>query len=319
MKKLDEVKIIEIFQKKNQNKSFVPEDVEVFRFGNKLCVSSIDTLVESTDIPPKMKFSEIARKSVVSALSDFAAKGVRPSFAIISVSIPRKVNSKKIKELANGFAKTAKEYNIKILGGDTNEGKEITISVVLIGFAKKIVKRRGAKINDKIFVTGEFGNSAAGLQILLRRKKADDIFKKIAINSVKKPQCRLEFGIKNQSKFSSSMDSSDGLSTCINEMARQSNKQFLIDKLPANTKLFEFASKNKLDPLNLIFNGGEEYEIVFTTSPRNVKNLQTFAKRSKINLLEIGRVIQGNGVVLLHDDKKTIIKDRGWKHFTDQK
>ena len=179
MKRLDEVKIIEIFQKKNQNKSFVPEDVESFRIGDELCVSSIDTLVESTDVPPKMKFSEIARKSVVSALSDFAAKGVRPSFAIISVTIPRKVNSKKISELAIGFAKTAKEFNIKILGGDTNEGKEITISVALFGFAKKIPKRSGAKINDIIFVTGEFGNSAAGLQILLRGKKADNTFKKL--------------------------------------------------------------------------------------------------------------------------------------------
>ena len=315
MKKLDEEKIIEIFQKKNQRKSFVPEDVEVFRIGNELCISSIDTLVESTDVPPQMKFSEIARKSVVSAVSDFAAKGVRPSFAIISVTVPRKVNSEKISELAIGFTKTAKEFNIKILGGDTNEGKEIAISVALFGFAKKIAKRSGAKINDRIFVTGEFGNSAAGLQILLRGKKADNTFKKTAVNSVKKPQCRLEFGIKNQNKFSSSMDSSDGLSTCLNEMAKQSNKQFFIDKLPANPKLLEFASKNKLDPLNLIFNGGEEYEIVFTTSPRNVKKLQAFAKRSKINLIEIGRVIQGKGVVLLHNDKKIILKDKGWRHF----
>ena len=188
MKKLDEIKIIEIFQKKNQNKLFVSEDVEVYRVGNQLCVSTIDTLVESTDVPPKMKFSEIARKSIVSSLSDFAAKGVRPRFAIISISIPRKVNPKQIKELARGFARAAKEYNIKILGGDTNEGKEITISVVLFGFAKKIVKRKGARNNDRIFVTGEFGNSASGLQVLLRGKKADDFFKKIAIFEPTKPQ-----------------------------------------------------------------------------------------------------------------------------------
>lgn len=111
------------------------------------------------------------------------------------------------------------------------------------------------------------------------------------------------------------MDSSDGLSTCLNEMAKQSNKQFFIDKLPANPKLFEFASKNRLDPLNLVFNGGEEYEIVFTASQKNVKKLQAFAKKSKINLIEIGRVIQGNGVVFLHNDKKIILKDRGWKHL----
>ena len=84
MKKLNEKDIIKIFQKKK----FIPEDVEIFHLGNQMCASNIDTLVESTDVPPKSNFIDIARKSIVSSVSDFAAKGIIPKFCMISVTIP---------------------------------------------------------------------------------------------------------------------------------------------------------------------------------------------------------------------------------------
>ena len=77
MKKLSEKQIIKYFQKQNFKK-FVSEDVEIFLFGKTKFATSIDTLVQSTDIPPKSDFSDIARKSIVSSVSDFASKGIIP-------------------------------------------------------------------------------------------------------------------------------------------------------------------------------------------------------------------------------------------------
>ena len=123
MSKLSEKKIIELFQSKLGNASFVPEDVELFKIGKEQLVVKVDTFVESTDRPPRMNLEDAARKSIVSCVSDFAAKGVRPIFGIVSLTIPKKLSRLNIQNLARGFQIAAREFNLKILGGDTNEGK----------------------------------------------------------------------------------------------------------------------------------------------------------------------------------------------------
>ena len=85
MTKLNEKKIIQIMNKKKIRS----EDIEIFRLGNEQCAVCVDTLVESTDIPKCSKLSDISRKSIVSSLSDFAAKGVIPKFCVISLTLPK--------------------------------------------------------------------------------------------------------------------------------------------------------------------------------------------------------------------------------------
>ena len=315
MLKLNEKKIIAIFQKQLGNKKFVSEDVEIFRIGKTSLVTKVDTLVESTDIPLEMKLDEAARKSIVACVSDFAAKGVKPLFGMVSVTIPKQFSKSKIMSLAHGLGKASKEFDFKLIGGDTNEGKELVINISLFGIAKKIVKRKGAKINDIIITTGPFGYSLAGLKILLEKKKATRGFSKKAKKIVFSPMPKLKFGIINQKFFSSSMDSSDGLSSTLNEMSKQSRKKFILTKLPANQDLFEFAESNRLDPIDLIFNGGEEYEIVATVCPTNLAKVRGSARAQKIPLFEIGYVKSGFGVTYKTDTKAIQIEDRGWLHF----
>ena len=171
MTKLNEKEIISIFQKKLENHRFVSEDVEIFSIGKTNCVTKVDTLVESTDIPPGMKLKDAVRKSVVACVSDFASKGVKPIYGMISLTIPKKFSKLMITDLAIGLGKAAKEFDLRFIGGDTNEGKELVIQISLFGSAKKIVTRKGAKTNDVIVTTGPFGYSSAGLKILLNKKK----------------------------------------------------------------------------------------------------------------------------------------------------
>jgi len=315
MSKLNEKKIIEIFQGRLGNKGFVPEDVEFFKIGKKYLVLKVDTLVESTDVPPRMKLEDVTRKSVVSCVSDFAAKGVKPIFGIISLTIPKKYSKSKIESLARGFYIARKEFNLKILGGDTNEGKELVISFSLFGITEKIVRRNGAKINDIIITTGQFGNTSAGLNILLNNKKPSKKFESRAKKAVFNPKPRLEFGLKNKNYFSASMDSSDGLSTTLNEMSNQCKKKFVINKLPAERDVFDFANSNNLDVNDLIFNGGEEYEIVATANPTNLKRIKKYAIKNRIKLYEIGYVMKGKGVFFQKNGKLISIRDEGWHHF----
>ena len=338
MNKLSEKKIIELFQNTLGNTNFVPEDVESFKIGKEQLVVKVDTFVESTDLPPKMKLEDAARKSIVSCVSDFASKGVKPIFGIVSLTIPKKLSRSNIQSLAKGFQIATREFGLKILGGDTNEGEELVITFSLFGTAKKIVKRNGAKTNDLIICSGPFGYSAAGLSILLKNKKYSKTFGVKAKRSVFRPNCRLEFGLKNKNYFSSAMDSSDGLSTTLNEMSIQSKKKFIITRTPSEKDISAFADLNRIHVEDLIFNGGEEYEIVATINPTHLESIKKYAKNHKIRLYEIGYVTKGRGVFLgrtaanslgykckgnrrLNNnfsdfaDSGVRIKDKGWQHL----
>ena len=315
MSKLNEKKIIELFQGRLGNTNFVPEDIESFKIGKKHIIVKVDTLVESTDLPPEMGLVDAARKSIVSCVSDFAAKGVKPIFGIVSLTIPKKLSRSNIESLAKGFQRATSEFELKILGGDTNEGKELVINFSLFGISEKIVGRKGAKANHVIITSGPFGYSAAGLSILLKNKKSSRKFSTKAKNSVFKPNCRLMFGLKNKNYFSSSMDSSDGLSTTLNEMSNQSKKKFVITKMPSENDVFGFASSNRLNANDLILNGGEEYEIVATVNTYNLPKIKKYAKKHRMKLYEIGYVTKGKGVFHKINGKLIKIKDEGWQHL----
>ena len=111
------------------------------------------------------------------------------------------------------------------------------------------------------------------------------------------------------------MDSSDGLSTTLNEMSIQSKKRFVITKMPSENDVFGFASSNRLNANDLIFNGGEEYEIVATISTSNLPKIKKYAKRNQLKLYEIGYVTRGKGVFYKKDGKLVRIKDEGWQHL----
>ena len=314
MKKLDESEIIKKFQSVFGEKDFVSEDVESFSVGKTRVIVKVDTLVESTDIPPQMSLKDAARKSIVASVSDFASKGVKPEFGIISVNLPSKISAKEVSEIALGVKSASKEFGLKILGGDTNQGKELVFHVCLFGSAKKIPKRKGAKPGDLIFASGPFGLTGAGLQILLKKIKAKDGFAKAAIKSVLRPSPRLKFGLKASSYFTSSMDSSDGLSATLNEMARQSKCKFVVENIPFKKGVEQFAKSYKKSFDSLVFHTGEEYEIVFTVPAKYKSKINSIAKTTKTPILEIGKVIKGTGV-FVQKDKLVKLKDLGYHHF----
>ncbi|MGY5149459.1 MAG: thiamine-phosphate kinase [Candidatus Nitrosopumilus sp. bin_68KS] len=315
MTKLDESTIIKIFQKEFGNKKFVSEDVETFDLGKIKIIVKTDTLVESTDIPKKMGLEDAARKSVVACVSDFAAKGIRPEFGIISVNLPKNISYSKIISIAKGFKKAATEYGITILGGDTNAGKEIVFNVSIFGNSKKIVTRKDSKIGDIIFVTGPFGYTKIGLDLLLGKRKEKGKFVEKSIKSVTNPKPKVSFGLKNKKYFSSSMDSSDGLSTTLNEMSKQSKKKFVINNIPVRNDVEKYVKSHKLDLISMVFHGGEEYEFVFTVPPKYKEIIKKNASRLKTPIIEIGQVESGNGVFVKEEENYIKIRDSGWKHF----
>ena len=306
---MDESEIITIFQNSLSKQKFIPEDIEILNFNgikDKIIVKT-DTMVQSTDIPPTMKLHDAARKSVVACVSDFAAKGVKPRYCIVSINLPKSITRDEIVQIVRGFRTATREFDIDIVGGDTNQGREIVLTVCMFGIATKIVRRNCSKIGDLIYVTGPFGYTSVGLDIMLKRSRK--IIDK-AVKSFSRPKPRLEFGLTNSRYFTSAMDSSDGLSTTLNEMARQSKKKFVITKIPVDKKLQVHLGDNYM---NSVFGGGEEYEFVFTVPERLKTRIVNNARALKIPIIKIGHVCSGDGVVL---EDGTLIYDTGWRHFT---
>ena len=315
MTKLNENEIINIFQTKLGNKKFVSEDVEKFTLGKTKIIAKIDTMVQSTDIPQKMELSDAARKSIIACVSDFASKGVKPQYGIISINLPKSISKKEVNDIAKGFKKACEEYEISIVGGDTNEGKEIVFNICILGNSNQIITRKGANEKDVIFTTGPFGYTSVGLDILLNNKKKISTLIKKSIKTVTNPKPRLNYGLRNKKYFTSAMDSSDGLSTTLNEMSKQSKKKFIINKIPIDTNLNNYLKKQNKDLNKAVFHGGEEYEFVFTIPSKYKKIIIKNAKLLKTPIIEIGYVTFGKGVYLEDKGKKIRLKDLGWKHF----
>jgi thiamine-monophosphate kinase len=315
MKKLSENEIINIFQTKLGNKKFISEDVEKFTLGKTKVIAKTDTMVQSTDIPDKMRLSDAARKSIIACVSDFAAKGVKPKYGIISVNLPKSISRKEVNDIARGFKKACEEYEISIVGGDTNEGKEIVFNICILGNSNQIITRNGANEKDVIFTTGPFGYTSVGLDILLNNKKKTSSLIKKSIKTVTNPKPRLNYGLKNKKYFTSAMDSSDGLSTTLNEMSKQSKKKFIINKIPINTDLNNYLKKQNNYLNKAVFHGGEEYEFVFTIPSKYKKSIIKNAKLLKTPIIEIGYVTFGKGVYVENKSGKIMLKDLGWKHF----
>jgi thiamine-monophosphate kinase len=161
-----------------------------------------------------------------------------------------------------------------------------------------------------------FGLAPAGLAIIIQNATAAGMFRKQAVESVLRPSPRQGFGMALARYFSSSIDSSDGLAISLYELAGQSRANIVIDDVPAFDGVGNFAQENNIDAHELVFHGGEEYEIVATIPKAKLKQAEVAAKKAKVSVHVIGRVQKGAGDVFVG---KRLIENRGYIHFSGRR
>jgi thiamine-monophosphate kinase len=296
------------------------DDVSAYPLGDDyLMILKTDMLVGKTDIPPRMSLWQAARKAVVMNVSDFAAKGVRPKVMLVSLGLPRGLTVDEVREIGDGLNAGAREYDAYIIGGDTNEATDLVISLSVFGMARKdeVMLRSGAKPGDMVAVTGLFGKTSAGLKILLEGLEAPKNVYGALVESVYMPKARLNEGLALgvTGAVTASIDSSDGLAWSLYEIAKANNVGFLIDSPPVAPEAKKFAEINSLDPLELAFYGGEEYELVLTIKPKLWNRAEEAVKKAGGSLIRIGSVTSEKQVLLEVKGEKRVIEPRGWEHF----
>ncbi len=279
-------------------------------------VLKVDMLVEETDVPPGMNHRQAARKAVAMCVSDFAAKGVRPDSFMVSLGLRRGTSQAKAAMLARGFRDAQDEWGLNMVGGDTNEAGQLVIDCTMVGFAERVVGRRGARPGDVAVVTGSFGYPPSGLAIMAAGAKAERGFRARALKTVVRPTPQLGVGLALSRYLTSSMDSSDGLARSIHTLAAESGVGFDLDQLPVARGVAEFAEMNSLSMRDLVLAGGEEYVIVGTVGARSLRAAAKAASAAGGELIQIGHVTSEVGEVHLREGgSMTRVADKGWTHL----
>lgn len=288
------------------------DDAVAVEFTGKLVVST-DMLVESTDVPPGMDMENVGWKALTMVVSDLASKGATPILYLISLGLPRNMTLESFEALWDGIEKAAHYYGGTIAGGDTNEARELTIACVGIGSAERVVSRGGARVGDVLATTGLFGKSAAGLNALLKGfVNVDESLK----HAVLKPIARCKEGAVLAKYATSCIDSSDGLAVSLYELAKQSNVGFEVTTPPVDEVSKKFAEVYGLDLFNLVFYGGEEYELIFTIDRKDLEAVRRALASVNGELIEIGRVVpKTEGITVFWKGRRVSLECKGWDHF----
>ena len=322
---IGERSLIEIFMKHLTPMPGMPipfwDDASAIDIGDgRAIVINTDMLVWSTDVPESMTPFQAARKAVVMNISDLAAKGVKPIAFMPSLAIPSDYGVGDAEELIKGFEAGARMYGSYVVGGDTNEACDVIVSGLALGVtdSKSIMKRdNGVKPGHKLAVTGEFGLTSAGFKHLLEGTPLPEALSDIILDSIYLPNARVKEGLAlaETGCVTSCMDSSDGLSVSLYDLMRSSGYGFKLDRIPVHPTAEKFAVYNDLEPNDLALFGGEEYELVFTYSPRNRGKIARALEGVGCELITIGTVTKERSIVYEREGLVTPIIKGGWDHF----
>ncbi len=267
-------------------------------------VITTDVMVENRHFLMGYPPSAVGWKAVSMNVSDVVACGGSPKYLTASLML-RDVELSFVEELYRGIKKACEFYGCEVVGGNISSSDTIAIDITLVGSVKRFVKRSGAEVGDRVFISGTLGDSRAGLELLKEGRKEYKPYELALIERHLRPTARIDY-IKHIQKYANAcIDISDGLSSDLSHLCRASGIRVDIEpsKIPISEELRAFCADRGKDPLEYALHGGEDYQLLFT-HPEGRWN-------PFLDMTLIGEVSEGKGVFL--DGKE--IKAEGFRHF----
>lgn len=295
----------------------IGDDAAVWWAGNVLQVWTTDTMVADVHFfASASDWSDVGWKIIAVNLSDIAAMGGTPTYALVTLGLPEHVSVNDIQRLYAGMTALSNEEGIRIVGGDLVKSPVFFVTVSLMGIAQGLVlKRSAAKTGDLIVTSGFPGLSAAGLRILSEGRQALDGHEVLLTSAHLRPRARTKLGRHLlASGVQATIDTSDGLIADLRKLCFASGVAATIDwsLMPVHPALEAIFPD---DLAKLILDGGEEYELIFTATPPVVHRLLS---ESSETMNVIGQIIGGNpgAVTLVNSSVGEIdLTHTGWDHF----
>ncbi len=285
----------------------IGDDTAVVKVGKKLLLLTTDTLVDGDHFSFKYFTPEqVGKKAIEINVSDIGSMGGIPKYALVSLVLPKDLNVEVIDKIYKGMRSSGDKHKVEIIGGNITHGKQLVIDIAMVGEVKKenLCLRSHAKEKDFILVTGDLGSSAAGLNLFLKNIKSHNEVK----NKHLEPKAKLH-KVKPFLKYINAMiDVSDGLASEVKHICEQSNVGAIIfkDNIPISEETRRAAKAVHKDPLDYALYGGEDFELVFTVSEKNLSKVKGFL---------VGEITKRKGVYLYSRGKEKLISRHGYDHF----
>ncbi|MFT5206888.1 MAG: thiamine-monophosphate kinase [Candidatus Omnitrophota bacterium] len=258
---MNELKLINWLRSLKGQKDFDLGDDAAYLppMGKRGTLWTTDILIENVHFTRKQAMHSWGHKAIMVNASDIAAMGGAPKWALVSMGIPTRFTLNDVKNIYKGIKKASAEFDIRIIGGDTCRSKAIVLSIAMGGLpGKHILSRKGAKPGDYVFVSGPLGDSLKSGHHLNFKARVDEA---IFLNDCYHP--------------SSMMDVSDGLSKDLMAIAHESQVGFELNEAA-------IPLRNKTASVNKAFEDGEDFELLFTLSPK--KSLELISDKRVVGL-----------------------------------
>lgn len=257
---------------------------------------------------------DVGWKAAAVNISDIAAMGGIPVATFLSIALPKDAQGEWAERFMEGYAQISRHYGVPLLGGDTTSSlRDIAVNVGILGRcqAGKCLMRSSAKVGETIYVTGPLGDSAGGLQAILKGlERTEDV--NVLIGRHKRPVPRVREGrmLVECGKVSAMMDISDGIASDLRHIMKASGVGAVValDRLPCSPELLSVCTGQGWDRYELQTSGGEDFELLFT-GPAGLEEELDF------RIYPIGETVCGNALTWTVNDEPVDFEYKGYTHF----
>jgi thiamine-monophosphate kinase len=280
-----------------------------------------DLLMEGVHFDRRwFSLEQIGEKALRVNLSDIAAMGGIPEYAFLSLALSRSLSRGEIDALLEGVQKTAEAFEVTIAGGDISKANTgMALSVMILGRVEpaRAILRKGARVGDRLFVSGTLGDASLGLRLMEEAESGPDA--EFLKRRQWTPEPRLELGrvLLQNGWVSAMIDVSDGLSSDLRHLCEASGVGAVVRRsdVPCSEAYRRTCSAHALDEAMAILHGGEDYELLFTV-PREIANSQA-VKSLPVVVTCIGEILpSGSGIFLEYPDgRRDVLAPLGYDHF----
>lgn len=258
----------------------------------------------------------LGHKALAVNLSDMAAMGATPRWALLSIALPE-VNERWLTRFAEGWFALADEQGVALIGGDTTKGP-LTLSVTIMGEVEKgqALRRSGAKAGDEIWVSGTLGDAALALAYLQRRIQIAPHDAAALLPRLHAPAPRVKLGQKLLGLAHSAIDISDGLLADLGHILELSGvgARIRVAALPVSETVRGYLHEEVAR--NAVLAGGDDYELCFTAPANQHDAIVRLGRRLKLPLACIGEITRQRKLLVLDENNTPLtLKEQGFDHF----
>ena len=298
--------------------SNIGDDTAAWHTGDSVQLATVDAMVQDVHFSlDTMTWEELGWKSLAINLSDIAAMGGVPEYALIALGLPGDTKTENISRMYEGMLELANRHNVALVGGNMCSSPVISITITITGSSPdgNILRRSTAKPRDAIAMTGYAGSAAAGLAMLKERMQFGAELATYLRTAFTRPQPRIAEGqLLLKHGVTTAIDISDGLLADLRHICEASKvgARVNVEKIPVHTGM---QSKFGERARKMALTGGEDYELLFTADREIIDKVK---KEAECPVTVIGEITEGDaGKVKAVDAEGKIIKidKAGWEHF----